>query len=176
MGEEAAKTARRNDNITLIGMPASGKSTVGVILAKVLAYDFIDTDLLIQKQEKRTLASIIEKEGVDSFLRIENRVCSSIECSHCVIATGGSAVYGHEAMTHFRRTGVVIYLKVGYDTLVRRLHNIHSRGVVLREGQSFRDLYEERTKLYEKYASMVIEEKPGVEDVIVEIVQRLSDY
>lgn len=164
------------DNIILVGMPASGKSTVGVILAKVLAYDFIDTDILIQRAQKKSLAAIIGEKGIDEFLRIENQVCSSVECTHSVIATGGSAIYGREAMEHFGKIGIVIYLKVEYDALVKRLHNIQSRGVVLREGQSFRDLYEERTKLYEKYAGMVVEEHGDVEDVIVEIVQRLSSY
>ena len=159
-------------NLILIGMPASGKSTVGVILAKVIGYDFIDTDLLIQKAEKKRLRKIIEERGVDGFLEVENRVNASVEADHCVIATGGSAVYGEEAMRHFKKIGHIMYLKVGYDTLRKRLRNIKERGVALKEGQTLRDLYDERVVLYEKYADTVIEEEEGdVEDVIVRILK-----
>ena len=150
-------------NLILIGMPASGKSTVGVILAKVIGYDFIDTDLLIQKAEKKRLKKIIEERGVDGFLEVENRVNASVEADHCVIATGGSAVYGEEAMRHFKKIGHIMYLKVGYETLRKRLRNMKER---------VRDLYDERVVLYEKYADTVIEEEEGdVEDVIVRILK-----
>lgn len=164
----------RKTNLVLIGMPASGKSTVGVILAKLTGFDFMDTDLLIQRKEKRRLSKIIETEGIDGFLEIENRINASVEADHCVIATGGSAVYGAEAMEHFRRIGHIIYLKVDYDQLARRLRNIRQRGVVLRENQSLRDLYEERTALYEKYADMVIEEDGEVEDTVVQILKEIG--
>ena len=159
------------DNIILIGMPASGKSTVGVILAKLIGFDFMDTDLLIQRAEKRRLSQIIADEGMDGFLDIENRVNASVEADHCVIATGGSAVYGEEAMRHFRKIGHIIYLKVDYETIRKRLRSIKQRGVALRDGQSLRDLYEERTALYEKYADTVIEEKGDAEDVVVQILR-----
>ena len=133
-------------NLVLIGMPASGKSTVGVVLAKVIGYDFIDTDILIQRSEKKRLSQIIEDVGVDGFLQVENRVNASVEADHCVIATGGSAVYGEEAMRHFRKIGHIIYLKVDYETIRKRLRSIKQRGVALRDGQSLRDLYEERTR------------------------------
>ena len=158
-------------NLVLIGMPASGKSTVGVILAKVIGYDFIDTDILIQRSEKKRLSQIIEDVGVDGFLQVENRVNASVEADHCVIATGGSAVYGEEAMRHFRKIGHIIYLKVDYETIRKRLRSIKQRGVALRDGQSLRDLYEERTALYEKYADTVIEEKGDAEDVVVQILR-----
>lgn len=158
-------------NLVLIGMPASGKSTVGVVLAKVIGYDFIDTDILIQRSEKKRLSQIIEDVGVDGFLQVENRVNASVEADHCVIATGGSAVYGEEAMRHFRKIGHIIYLKVDYDTIRKRLRSIKQRGVALRDGQSLRDLYEERTALYEKYADTVIEEKGDAEDVVVQILR-----
>ena len=109
----------KRTNLVLIGMPASGKSTVGVILAKLIGFDFMDTDLLIQRAEKRRLSQIIADEGMDGFLDIENRVNASVEADHCVIATGGSAVYGREAMEHFRRIGHIIYLKVDYPQLAR---------------------------------------------------------
>ena len=158
-------------NLVLIGMPASGKSTVGVVLAKVIGYDFIDTDILIQRSEKKRLSQIIEVVGVDGFLQVENRVNASVEADHCVIATGGSAVYGEEAMRHFRKIGHIIYLKVDYETIRKRLRSIKQRGVALRDGQSLRDLYEERTALYEKYADTVIEEKGDAEDVVVQILR-----
>ena len=111
----------KRTNLVLIGMPASGKSTVGVILAKLIGFDFMDTDLLIQRAEKRRLSQIIADEGMDGFLDIENRVNASVEADHCVIATGGSAVYGREAMEHFRKIGHIIYLKVDYETIRKRL-------------------------------------------------------
>ena len=158
-------------NLILIGMPASGKSTVGVILAKVIGFDFIDTDLLIQRAEKKRLPQIIKERGVDGFLEVENRVNASVEADHCVIATGGSAVYGEEAMRHFKKIGHIMYLKVDFDTLRKRLRNIKERGVALKEGQTLRDLYDERVALYEKYADTVIEEEGDVEDVIVKILK-----
>ena len=155
-------------------MPASGKSTVGVILAKLIGFDFMDTDLLIQRAEKRRLSQIIEAEGIDGFLEIENRINASVDVDHCVIATGGSAVYGKEAMEHFRRIGHIIYLKAEYPQLAQRLRNIKQRGVVLREGQTLRDLYDERVVLYEKYADTVIEETGDAEDVVVKILTILD--
>lgn len=161
------------DNIILIGMPASGKSTVGVILAKIIGYDFIDSDLLIQKSEKMKLAQIISRKGVDGFIRVEENVNASIDADRSVIATGGSAVYGQKAMEHFHDIGIIVYLKVRFEELERRLGNIRQRGVVLRDGQSLRDLYEERSVLYEKYADLTVEEDGTVEDVIGELIVRL---
>ena len=161
-------------NLILIGMPASGKSTVGVILAKVIGYDFIDTDILIQRKTGKRLAQIIADDGVEGFLEIENRVNASVEADHCIIATGGSAVYGEEAMRHFKEIGHIMYLKVSYAAIEKRLGNMKKRGVALREGQTLRDLYEERTALYEKYADTVIEEQGDAEDVVVRILNRIS--
>ena len=146
-------------NLVLIGMPASGKSSVGVILAKLIGYDFIDTDILIQRSEKKRLSEIIREVGVDGFLEVEARVNGSVEADHCVIATGGSAVYSEEAMRHLKKIGHIMYLKVDYETIRKRLGNIKQRGVALREGQTLRDLYDERVVLYEKYADTVVEEK-----------------
>ena len=161
----------RRTNLVLIGMPASGKSSVGVILAKVIGYDFIDTDILIQRAEKKRLSEIIRESGVNGFLDVEARVAGSVEADHCVIATGGSVVYSEEAMKHLKKIGHVMYLKVDYDTIRKRLGNIRQRGVALREGQTLRDLYEERIALYEKYADTVIEEEGEVEDVVVGILK-----
>lgn len=146
------------NNITLIGMPGAGKSTIGVVLAKVLGYQFLDSDLLIQKQEKRRLSEIIE-EGYKGFKDVENRVNASIEAENTVIATGGSVVYCEEAMEHLKSIGTVVYLKLSLNALSKRLGNLKSRGVLLREGQNLTDLYEERTPLYEKYADIVIDEE-----------------
>ena len=147
------------NNIILIGMPAVGKSTVGVILAKELGYQFVDSDLLIQKREKKLLRQIIAKEGVDGFIAIENEVNASIRTEKSVIATGGSVVYGQEAMEHLKEIGTVVYLKLSYKSLEKRLGNLKGRGVVLRPGQDLRALYKERTVLYEKYADVVVDEE-----------------
>ena len=147
------------NNITLIGMPGAGKSTIGVVLAKVLGYQFLDSDLLIQKQEKRCLSEIIEEEGYKGFKDVENRVNASIEAENTVIATGGSVVYCEEAMEHLKSIGTVVYLKLSLNALSKRLGNLKGRGVLLREGQTLTDLYEERTPLYEKYADIVIDEE-----------------
>lgn len=155
-------------------MPASGKSTIGVILAKVIGYDFIDSDLLIQRKEGKRLSEVIKEKGVDGFLAVENEVNASIEASQCVIATGGSAVYGEEAMRHLREIGAVIYLQVDFDVLQKRLRNIRQRGVVLRAGQTLRDLYDERTVLYEKYADLIVREGSGeIEEVVARIIRTL---
>ena len=163
------------NNVVLIGMPGVGKSTAGVILAKVLGYRFIDADLLIQEAENRLLHEIIRQEVTEGFLAIENRVNAGIEAQKSVIATGGSVVYGQEAMAHLKSIGTVVYLKLSFEILQKRLHNIRGRGVVLKEGQTLRDLYEERVPLYERYADVVIEEKNrDVEETIALIVRSLE--
>ena len=163
------------DNIVLIGMPGVGKSTVGVILAKMIGYQFIDADLLIQKQEGKLLHEIIAEKGTDGFIEIEERVNASIEASHTIIATGGSVVYGKKAMEHLSRIGTVVYLKVPYDTLEKRLEDIKGRGVVIKEGQTLRTLYDERTPLYEKYADIEISEDDlNVEQTVEKLLERLN--
>lgn len=147
------------NNITLIGMPGVGKSTLGVVLAKVLGYQLLDADLLIQKEEKRRLWQIIEQEGVEGFKAIENRVNASIETESTVIATGGSVVYCEEAMEHLKSIGKVVYLELSLQALSKRLGNLKGRGVLLKEGQTLQDLYEERVPLYEKYADIVVSEE-----------------
>ena len=128
------------DNIVLIGMPGVGKSTVGVILAKVMGYQFIDADIVIQQQEGRLLHEIIEEEGTEGFIQVENRVNASLSASHAIIATGGSGVCGKEAMEHLREIGTVVYLEVSFPVLEKRLAGIKGRGVVLKEGQNLYDL------------------------------------
>ena len=134
------------NNVTLIGMPGSGKSTIGVILAKALGYQFLDTDLVIQ-------------EGPERFKEIENKVNASVDVTETVIAPGGSVIYCEEAMKHLRSIGKVVYLKISLESLSKRLGNLRGRGVLLKEGQTLKDLYEERVPLYEKYADIVVDEE-----------------
>ena len=163
-------------NIILTGMPGVGKSTIGVILAKELGYQFLDSDLLIQQQEKKLLKDIIAEKGVDGFLAVENQVNESIEAERAVIATGGSAVYGKEAMEHFKRTGIVVYLKCSYDALEKRLGDLKGRGVVLKDGQTLRDIYEERSVLYEKYADLiVVEDGRDIEGTLALVMENLRE-
>ena len=164
------------NNIVLIGMPGVGKSTVGVILAKVLGYQFLDADLLIQEQEGKLLKDIIEEAGTDGFVQVENRVIANIDCEKTIIATGGSVIYGQEAMEHLKEIGMVIYLEVPFSALEQRLSDIKGRGVVLKEGQTLYDLFMERTPLYEKYADVRIsEEGLGIEETVDLLVSKLQD-
>jgi len=164
------------DNIVLIGMPGAGKSTVGVILAKVLGMNFIDSDLLIQEQEGMLLKDIIKKEGQEGYIDIENQVNRDISVKNTVIATGGSVVYCPQAMEHFRDTSKVVYIKLTYDTISKRLGNIRRRGVVLREGQTLYDLYEERIPLYERYAHITLDaEGTGIEELMERICLELKN-
>ena len=162
-------------NVVLIGMPGAGKSTIGVILAKMLGKDFIDADLVIQKEEGRLLREIIEQEGPDGFLEVENRVNAGLTPERAVIATGGSVVYGKKAMEHLSEIGVVVYLRLSYAAVNRRLRDIRGRGVVLRDGQTLKDLYEERVSLYEKYAEVTVEEDGlTVEETLEKTLQALK--
>lgn len=145
------------DNIILIGMPGSGKSTVGVVLAKILGYGFIDGDLVIQEKEGRLLHEIIEDIGAEAFNRLENRINAEISPHRAVIAPGGSVVYGKEAMNHYKSIGRVIFLKLSLGELKKRLGNLEERGVSLKQGQTLEMLYEERTPLYEKYADYIVD-------------------
>ena len=161
------------NNIVMIGMPGAGKSTIGVILAKALNYHFLDSDLVIQERENRLLREIIAEEGLDRFVEIEEEINASIEAEKTVIATGGSVIYGAKAMEHFKKTGTIVYIKLSYEAVLKRVGNPKKRGVVLREGQSFRDLYEERCPFYEKYADVVVE-ADGLE--IGELMEKVKSH
>ena len=164
----------RKDNIVLIGMPASGKSTAGVILAKELGKKFIDTDLVIQERENALLADIIKDKGVAGFMKTEEEAILSVDVNNTVIATGGSAVYGEKAMEHLKENGTVVYLKVEKDELFKRLTDIKERGVVLREGENIEEMYDSRIVLYEKYADIIIEERDStIEETISKIQNEL---
>ena len=162
-------------NIIFIGMPASGKSTVGVVVAKRLGYGFVDTDLLIQAQEKKLLKEIIAEVGNEGFLQIENQVNRDVNVERSVISPGGSVVYCEEAMNHFKEIGPVVYLQVPFETINQRISNAKNRGVVLKEGQTLKDLYDERTALFEKYADYTIsEEGLSLEETIDEVLDLLE--
>lgn len=144
-------------NVTLIGMPGAGKSTIGIILAKVLSCGFVDTDVLIQMNRKKSLQRIMDEGGCFRLRAIEASEILKIKVENHVIATGGSAVYSHDAMTHLRHISTVVYLKVAYETLKNRIHNFGERGIAKADGQSFRELFYERQPLYEKYARITLE-------------------
>ena len=147
------------DNLTLIGMPGAGKSTIGVVLAKVLGYQFLDSDLLIQQREGMRLSEIIETKGPEGFMEVEDQVNASIETDRTVIATGGSVVYCEGAMKHLKSIGKVVYLKLSLEELSKRLGCLKGRGVLLKDGQTLEDLYMERIPLYEKYADITVDEE-----------------
>ena len=159
------------DNIILIGMPSSGKSTLGRQLAKRLGYAFLDTDDVIKERNGCPLQAIIDRDGLDAFLRREEEAVCSVHPHHTVIATGGSVVYSPKAMAHLQTLGTVVYLAISYHTLLRRIGDPRARGVAIAPGKTFRDLYEERVPLYERYAALTLEEIDG--STAAQTVQRL---
>lgn len=164
----------KRNNYTLIGMPGAGKSTIGVLLAKALGYEFIDTDLVIQQKEGKLLKEIIAEAGNDGFKEIEENVNADIWAEQAVIAPGGSAIYSNKAMNHFRDIGTVVYLKLSYPTVKKRLGNLKARGVVLEKGQTLYDLYCERTPLYEKYADITVElDNLSIGDSLEKVLENL---
>jgi shikimate kinase len=163
------------DNIILIGMPGCGKSTIGVLLAKNLAYGFLDSDLVIQEQSGRKLQEMIDEMGPEAFSAFEDAVNATLIPHNTVIATGGSAVYGTRAMEHFKEIGTIIYLKTDFPVLEKRLGNLRGRGVVLKAGQTLKDLYLERCPYYEKYADITVEEnEKSIEETLQMILRQLK--
>ena len=161
-----------NNNVILIGMPGVGKSTLGVILAKILGYCFCDTDLVIQETTGKLLKEIIAENGVDGFVETENRVISKLSFARTIVATGGSVVYGKDAMRNMKASGTVVYLKQSFEVLEPRLSDMKGRGVVLREGQRLAELFAERAPLYESYADVTVELGSGTVEENVEKVMR----
>ena len=146
-----------NDNLVLIGMPGVGKSTAGVVAAKLAGYQFLDSDLVIMQRDGRRLREIIEQDGVEGFLSIENRVNASISAHNTIIATGGSVVFGDGAMYHLSSIGTIVYLRATYETVASRVTDLKGRGVAMKPAQTLREIYEERTGLYEKFADHIID-------------------
>jgi len=164
-------------NIIIIGMPGAGKSTMGVVLAKTLGRNFIDTDIVIQERAGRLLQEIIDDEGPEAFLEIEEKILLSLHCRNAVIATGGSVVFSENAMEHVKVSGVVIYLKISCEEMVRRLSNITTRGIVLVAGQSLPEMYAQRIPLYEKYADITIDcSYDDFENCIGNVIAKLAKF
>ena len=147
----------KENNIVLIGMPGCGKSTLGVVLAKMLCADFLDLDLLIQKKIGMTLQEYIDKNGVDAFLELEADVALALECANTVVATGGSAVLKERAAEHLRELGTTVYISLPLDEIERRITDLSSRGVAMSRGETLRDVYEKRLPIYEKYADVKVD-------------------
>lgn len=161
-------------NIVLIGMPGAGKSTLGVLLAKSLGMDFVDSDILIQQREKRLLQDIINNDGIEKFMEIEEDVLSSLDFFNTILATGGSAVYSEKAMMHLKENGIAVYLHVDFPEIEKRITNITTRGIVLKEGKGLSDAYLERKPLYDKYADIAVDcTGASIEDSIRKLTEKL---
>ena len=162
-------------NIILIGMPGCGKSTVGVVLAKAANMDFIDSDLVIQKETGVKLSQLIDQYGDEGFREIENRINAHLDTENSVIATGGSVIYGEEAMRHLKDIGTVVYLKLSYEAIEDRLGDLHARGVTIKPGWTLRDLYNERVPLYEQWADMTVDcEELKLREVVRTICEQVE--
>lgn len=162
-------------NITLIGMPGSGKSTVGVVLAKALGYDFLDGDLLIQAEQGCLLQQLIDRYGQKAFLDIEGDTLAGIACDRTVIAPGGSCVLRDSAMEHLKSLGKIVYLHLEYEALERRIHNLATRGIAFAPGQTLKDVYDQRLPLYEKWADLTISVgQRTLEETLAEVRLRLE--
>ena len=160
-------------NIVLIGMPGCGKSTCGVLSAKALCKDFLDTDLIIQQNEKMPLQAIIDKNGNDYFANAEARAICQTRFENAVIATGGSVVYSDKAMEHLKENAVIIYLRISFETMLKRIADMSSRGILLRNGETIEAMYKEREPLYEKYSDIAIDcDGKEIEDTVSEIVRQ----
>jgi shikimate kinase len=161
---------KKKSNIILIGMPGSGKSTVGVILAKMLAKRFLDTDILLQNLEKRSLQDIVDQEGHMALREVEQKVLLGIRCRNHIVATGGSAAYSEPAMTHLKKDGIVVFLHADLPALKQRIHNYETRGLAKRPDQSFQDLFEERLVLYERYADITVKSSTLTQDQVCDLI------
>ena len=163
-------------NIVLIGMPGAGKSTIGVVLAKIAGINFVDTDLLIQQQEGKLLQVIVDEIGCDNFITLEGDFLSAFKTKHVsVVATGGSAVYTEKAMNNLKNIGNVVYLQLPYEEIEKRIHNITTRGLAMAKGKTLLNLYEERLPLYQKYADLIIDcLGKTIEEIALEILNKVK--
>ncbi|MCT4687919.1 shikimate kinase [Vallitalea sp.] len=167
---------RKVKNIVLIGMPGAGKSTVGVVLAKTLGMKFIDSDLVIQNRENRLLQEIIDDIGMERFLDVEKEAVLSIDVSNSIIATGGSVIFRHETMEHLKQLGDIMYLKVSYEEIERRVNNITTRGIAKAKGHTLKDVYDQRVEIYERYANIVIDcNDKSLEGIIKHIKDNITE-
>ena len=163
-------------NIILIGMPGCGKSTVGIILAKIIGYEFIDSDLIIQKERDMLLPELIERYGVDGFRRIENEINTAVIANKAIIATGGSVIYGREAMAHYKEIGTVVYIKLPCDEIAERVGDLSQRGVASDSNQTIADIYNERTPIYESYADITVDaDGLRIEQTAKLIIKKLTE-
>ncbi|MDD3364617.1 MAG: shikimate kinase [Syntrophomonas sp.] len=163
-------------NIVLIGMSGAGKSTLGVLLAKALGMDYVDTDIVIQKHEGRLLQDIIDNDGIDKFMKIEERIISDLKFRNCIIATGGSVIYSEKAMNVLKQDGQIFYLHVPYEEIKKRLINITTRGIVIKKGNSLKDVYEERVPIYIKYSDKTLDcSNKDIEHCVSEIIEKIQE-
>ena len=164
-----------HENIILIGMPGCGKSTLGVLLAKTLLKGFVDTDLIIQEKEGKELYKIIAEKGKDAFAQIENKIVSEVKFQNCVVATGGSVVFGEDAMKNLKSQGTVVYLRLPLHEIERRVRNIKTRGIVMAPGMTLANVFEERAPLYEKYADITVHcSRAPLEKTVEKIMKALE--
>ncbi len=143
--------------ITLIGMPGAGKTVMGKALAAYLGIEWIDADRCIEKNAGRRLQDIINEDGLAAFCKLEEQVLISLAGKKAVISTGGSAVYYERAMQSLKENGKIVYLSVGVEEIIKRIGDYFKRGIVLTEGKTIKDLYNERVPLYEKYADVTVD-------------------
>ena len=163
-------------NIVLIGMSGSGKSTLGVLLAKALGMDYVDTDIVIQQHEGRLLQDIINIDGIEKFMEIEEKTVSALHLKNCIISTGGSVIYSEKAMNALKQGGLIIYLHVPYEEIKRRLVNVTTRGIVIKKGNSLEDVYEERVPLYIKYSDKTLDcSNKDIEQCVSEIIEKFHE-
>ena len=167
------------ENIVLIGMPGSGKSTLGVLLAKALGYSFIDTDLIISRMANKPLQKILNEDGLDSFLQLEEKVGKELECDTTIIATGGSMVMSEKAMLNLKKYGKVLYINVPLDEIKKRVTNIKTRGIAFNKGETLDDVYRVRVPLYEKYADITVDfcdtSKNSIEETVDRMVEQIEN-
>ncbi|WP_438349957.1 shikimate kinase [Paenibacillus sp. FA6] len=163
-------------NIVLIGMSGAGKSTLGVLLAKALGMDYADSDIIIQQHEGRLLQDIIDNDGIEKFMEVEEKIVSELQLKNCIISTGGSVIYSDKAMNVLKQGGQIIYLHVPYEEIKRRLINITTRGIVIKKGNSLKNVYEERVPLYIKYSDKTLDcSNKDIDHCVREIIEKIQE-